>query len=205
MKKVLWFAVLTVYLLPCSEASGQNPSSDPEFARPIDLEGKLIEVRIDSIRDEVDFDCSFRETAAVTDVQRVRELAEYHGLLSETSRNPHLRFLGGDLAFWAEQGLSEDSLRLQFAARKVVLDEADEQRLTIDDQGKLSWAAGIIMADFIRERNAYCDSAKTAGLGARGEAVPIGSEDISKEELLRRIEQMEEQLSELKSLVRRIE
>ena len=84
----------------------------------------------------------------------VKKLAEDFGLLKETRTNPHLSFLGGDIAFWHEQELSEDRLKLEFAARKIVLEAADKQGVVIDDQGKLSWAAQRIMADMLRARAA---------------------------------------------------
>ena len=82
----------------------------------------------------------------------VRRLATTFGLLTEMRTNPHLGFLDGDIAYWEEQNRSEDRLTLEFAARRIILDAADKQRLVIGDQGKLSWAAQQIMADLLKER-----------------------------------------------------
>jgi len=84
--------------------------------------------------------------------EEVRALAEAVGLLQETETNPHLAFLGGDIAYWSEQAISLDRLRMEFAARKAVLDAANRDKVIIDDQGKLSWAAQEIMAHVLKEK-----------------------------------------------------
>jgi hypothetical protein len=98
----------------------------------------------------------------------VRSLAKNMGLLSETEVNPHLRFLGGDIAYWTEQveaGLSLKRLRLEFAARKAVLDAADRADVIIDDQGKLSFASQKIIARVLKEHRRI----KKSGQNSRSE------------------------------------
>ncbi len=80
----------------------------------------------------------------------VRQLALEYGLTAETAINPHLKFLGGDISFWFEQEISEHRLRLEFAARKAILDAADKTEVIIRDQGMLAWAAQNIMADMLK-------------------------------------------------------
>ena len=86
------------------------------------------------------------------DRNEIKELAKEYGLLEESKMNPHLSFLDGDIAYWDEQGLSIGRLRLEFAARKAVLDAADKSGVVIADQGKLSWAAQKIMAQILKEQ-----------------------------------------------------
>jgi len=82
----------------------------------------------------------------------IKEIAEEYGLMDETKTNPHLSFLDGDIAYWYEQGLSLERLRIEFGARKIVLDAAEKNNVIIGDQGKLSWAAQQIMANLLKER-----------------------------------------------------
>lgn len=82
----------------------------------------------------------------------IRKLAETFGLMTETRTNPHLGFLDGDISYWAQQNLSVDRLKLEFGARRTVLEAADKQRIVIADQGKLSWAAQQIVADIQKAR-----------------------------------------------------
>jgi len=89
--------------------------------------------------------------------QDVELLAEEFLLTEKTAFNPHLRYDDGDVSFWVEQcrkyGVDELDLRREFAARRMVLEAADEAGVVIDKKGDLSHAAGEIMADLIRARN----------------------------------------------------
>ena len=73
-------------------------------------------------------------------------------LSQETATNPHLSFVEGDKSHFCEQKLSEARYRLEFAARRIILDEADKQGVIILDQGKLSWASSQIMANLLAEK-----------------------------------------------------
>lgn len=83
------------------------------------------------------------------DIKRIAE--EFH-LQKETATNPHLIMMAGDIAHWYEQNLGENNLRLQFAARKVILDAAEGSSVVIKDQGVLSWAAQQIMRNLLLEK-----------------------------------------------------
>jgi hypothetical protein len=81
-------------------------------------------------------------------------LANEFLLTERTVHNPQLGFNDGDISFWWEQvkkyRLDEGDLRREFAARRVVLEAADQAGVVIDTQGDLSHFAGEIMADMIR-------------------------------------------------------
>ena len=85
-------------------------------------------------------------------VSEVKELAVAYGLLTETPPNIHLGFLDGDIEYWVKQGLTENRYRLEFAARRAVLDAAQTAGVVIKDQGTLSWAAQQVMAETIKAR-----------------------------------------------------
>lgn len=85
-------------------------------------------------------------------VSEVKELAVAYGLLTETPPNIHLCFLDGDIEFWAKQGLTENRYRLEFAARKAVLDAAQISGVVIKDHGTLASAAQQVMAETIKAR-----------------------------------------------------
>lgn len=89
------------------------------------------------------------DTSGKLSKQQIKELAQKIGLLQESKTNPHLSFLDGDIAYWSEQGLSLTQLRLQFLARKAVLDAAERAKVRIADQGKLSLASQEIMAQML--------------------------------------------------------
>jgi len=82
----------------------------------------------------------------------IKKVANEFQLLKETDFNPHLSLLGGDIAFWYEQKLSENRLRLEFAARKIILDAADESGVVIKDQGVLAWAAQQLMKNLLLQK-----------------------------------------------------
>lgn len=79
--------------------------------------------------------------------ETVENLAKEFRLRTAPQRNPHLAFRRGDLSYWCEEKLSETELRLEFAARRIVLDAADKSGAVIRDQGVLSWAAQRVMPD----------------------------------------------------------
>jgi hypothetical protein len=83
-------------------------------------------------------------------------LAVEFELTKSTSTNPHLKYKEGDISYWYKQyieyGVKEEDLKLEFAARKAVLEAADDMRVIIDTQGDLSHAAQHIMAEMLREK-----------------------------------------------------
>lgn len=84
---------------------------------------------------------------------QIKDLAKRFNLLERKKINPHLRLLDGDISYWYEQGLSLDELIRHFEARKAVLDAADRDRVLINHQGELSWAAAQIMAALLRAKS----------------------------------------------------
>ncbi|KAA3655948.1 MAG: hypothetical protein DWQ04_32500 [Chloroflexi bacterium] len=82
--------------------------------------------------------------------KQVKQLTQEFGLLKATNTNPHLRYVEGDISYWHEQRLGIDELKLQFIARKIVLDVCERQSVIISDHGKLSWSAQQIMAMVLR-------------------------------------------------------
>lgn len=128
-----------------------------DYTRNINLDGQIISLSSEEIRywaeGTIDIDVIAEEnTPKRLSKNEIRALANEFGLLNETGMNSHLSFLGGDISYWYEQKLSKNRLKLEFAARKAVLEAANEQGIVIDDQGKLSWAAQQIRADMIKEK-----------------------------------------------------
>lgn len=82
----------------------------------------------------------------------IRKIAEEFQLFNETEFNPHLALLSGDIAFWYEQRKNENAIRREFAARRIILDAAEESEVVIKDNGVLAWASQQIMRNLILER-----------------------------------------------------
>jgi len=91
---------------------------------------------------------------------QIKKMARKYGLLDESKYNPHLSLLGGDIAYWFEQGVSLNRLNLEFSARKTVLDVADREKFFISDQGILSYAAQSIMAQILKKRQEINEGSK---------------------------------------------
>jgi len=75
----------------------------------------------------------------------VRLLAKEFGLLETPSVNPHLAFNENDISQWYKRQLDETTLKLEFAARKAVLEAADKQGVAIRDDAMLSQAASQVL------------------------------------------------------------
>jgi hypothetical protein len=149
MKRIL--LLVTVAFIVGVVYSG-SASAQISYVKTINIGGKDIRFSND------DFKKNFEKGQAATPTgdtsgkvskQQIKELAEQIGLLQESETNPHLSFLPGDIAYWFETGLSLKQLRLQFSARKAVIDAADRAKVRIADQGKLSWASQEIMAQML--------------------------------------------------------
>lgn len=69
---------------------------------------------------------------------QIRELAGKHRLMEEWEVNPVLKFKAGDISFFYEEHLSAWDVELQFLARRIVLESAEEEEATIPSQGDLS-------------------------------------------------------------------
>lgn len=81
----------------------------------------------------------------------IRSLAQGFGLLTETPPNIHLSFDTGDISFFCEQKWTGNKYKLEFAARRAVLDAANDSKVVIKDKGTLSWAAQEVMSEMIKE------------------------------------------------------
>jgi hypothetical protein len=154
---ILAFTIVSlgIYLLETNQARGAERHSGSRVNEyPITIDRQPVTVRVDDIQDSMKAVASFPKQPSGTKPTRdqIKALAKEIGLLDETRTNPHLSFLDGDIAYWYEQGLNLDRLSLEFSARKAVLKAADRDGVIIDDQGKLSWAAGQIMAEVLRQR-----------------------------------------------------
>lgn len=68
----------------------------------------------------------------------IRELADKHRLLDEWKVNPQLKFMDGDISLFYNESLSARNVELQFMARRIVLEKAEEEGTTIPSQGDLS-------------------------------------------------------------------
>jgi hypothetical protein len=76
----------------------------------------------------------------------VRELARFYNLFNDWKVNPHLRFRDGDISYWYEQKLSDESLKREFNSRRIVLERAETTREIIPSQGDLSHRAEELQA-----------------------------------------------------------
>lgn len=72
---------------------------------------------------------------------RVQELAKEFGLFNKTAMNPHLAFTNDDIDYWSGRKINEATLILEFSARRLILEQADEQRIAIADRKVLAQAA----------------------------------------------------------------
>jgi hypothetical protein len=72
---------------------------------------------------------------------KIEALAKEFGLMQKTSVNPSLVFLSSDIKDWEKRKLDETHLALEFAARRLILEEADIQRISIPGKEALSKAA----------------------------------------------------------------
>ncbi|MGD9209611.1 MAG: hypothetical protein PVI90_02495 [Desulfobacteraceae bacterium] len=113
----------------------------------VNIDGKILPIKrrnLDSV--------TFNQTSSqpLSSCTAVRSLAQEFGLLTETPPNIHLLFDTGDISFFCEQKWSENKLKLEFAARRVVLDAANDSKVIIKDKGTLSWAAQKVMSEIIQ-------------------------------------------------------
>jgi hypothetical protein len=164
MRKLLPFGVIALLVhTSCASALAQSATggatNDQQtssiIAYVINMDGQRLPVSMGDIQQSVkaaQTSTPQGDTSGKLSKDQIKQLAKDVGLLTETKTNPHLSFLDGDIAYWEEQKLSLTRLRLEFAARKAVLDAADKAKVIIDDQGKLSWASQKIMANVLKEK-----------------------------------------------------
>jgi len=140
-------------LVLISTASSQSGVLDHNHR--IELGGKKIDVtqeNIEELQRKISKPMRAHGAGALTRA-RVEKLAREFGLLEKTETNPHLAFLENDISYWHKQNLDENRLQLEFAARKLVLESADKQRVAISDKETLSLAARQIIPILQKERN----------------------------------------------------
>ncbi len=154
----LFSSFLCIILFSCNYAYAQNdgeggpiPRSKVTVNASFPIDGQSIQ--IDSRKHpELPLPIlSIGERRVIQSTNEVRKMAEEYRLLEESKVNPHLAFRRGDLAFFAEEGLTEETLSEEFWARRIVLIEADQQGVKIKDQGVLSWAATQVRANIKRQ------------------------------------------------------
>ncbi|HEX8129846.1 MAG TPA: tetratricopeptide repeat protein [Pyrinomonadaceae bacterium] len=84
--------------------------------------------------------------------ERVKELAGEFGLLERTQINPGLVFIDQDIKYWRDRRLDEGRLGLEFAARKLILETSERQRVKIADREVLAKAAQQLIPVLERAR-----------------------------------------------------
>lgn len=75
----------------------------------------------------------------------VLSLVQSYRLDQSTKINPRLVFGANEINYWKGKQLDRQTLKLEFAARRIILDAADEQNVPIQDQNMLSKAAGELI------------------------------------------------------------
>ena len=80
----------------------------------------------------------------------IRKLAHYYGLQNISGINTHLSMREGDISYWYEQHLTADALKLKFRSRQMVLELAEQNNETIQNQGVLSSRAEEIERQLIQ-------------------------------------------------------
>lgn len=84
-----------------------------------------------------------RKADASTELSKdkIKQIAKDFGLMEKTKTNPHLVFLDSDITYWHTQKLDESHLKLEFAARKILLEESERQNISIPDKKIFAEAA----------------------------------------------------------------
>ncbi len=77
----------------------------------------------------------------------VKSLVDYYQLNQRSKTNPHLVFGDHEIKYWSRASMDKQTLQLEFAARRIVLDAADKQNVKIRDQDMLSAAARQVIPD----------------------------------------------------------
>jgi hypothetical protein len=75
----------------------------------------------------------------------VGSLIRHYRLDQKSEENPKLAFGSEEIKYWKNINLDKETLRLEFAARRLILDAADEQKVSIRDQKMLSEAARAVI------------------------------------------------------------
>jgi hypothetical protein len=158
-----WFYFIGIFLVGL--ISGSYPYAQPVVSyKDVEIKGKIITFNPQKVRVWVQKLISKDATRKNLSKEDIKRLAVQFELTKSTNTNPHLKYKEGDVSFWykhhVEYGVNEDDLKLEFAARKAVLEAADDMKVIIDTQGDLSHAAQQIMADMLRAKEHLIQSSK---------------------------------------------
>lgn len=150
-----WFCFIGIFLVGL--ISGSYPYAQPVVSyKDVEIKGKIITFSPQKVRVWVQKLISKDTTKKKLSKDDIERLAVEFELTKSTRTNPHLKYKEGDISYWYKQhvkyGVNEEDLKLEFAARKAVLEAADDKKVIIDTQGDLSHAAQQIMADMLREK-----------------------------------------------------
>ena len=77
-------------------------------------------------------------TRVVREKGEVQSLFELYGLFETPDVNPQLKFRPIDITSWADRALYHYELVMELVARKILLDNADEERIAIPTQDDLT-------------------------------------------------------------------
>ena len=75
----------------------------------------------------------------------VGSLVRHYRLDQKSKVNPKLAFGPEEIKYWKNINLDREALRLEFAARRLILDAADDQKVQIQDHTMLSEAARAVI------------------------------------------------------------
>jgi hypothetical protein len=106
--------------------------------------------------------------AAGSDI--VTSLVHYYRLDQKSKVNPGLAFGPDENRYWKQTNSDPETLRLQFAARRIILDAADRQNVVIGDQDMLSRAARTVVS-YLKDSSTPTPS--TATMPKEGQSVDV--------------------------------
>lgn len=84
--------------------------------------------------------------------EEIIHLAENHQLDNVAGTNQHLSFIKGDYDYWTGQQLPKKEMKIQFDARKRILDAANEQKRKIESQEDLAHEVGVLIISDIAKK-----------------------------------------------------
>ena len=79
----------------------------------------------------------------------IKKIGEEYGLFKIGGLNFGLKMQDGTVGYWHDQKLSKTECQIQLLARKIVLDAANNQKVVIGDQGKLSFVAERLINEIV--------------------------------------------------------
>jgi len=88
-------------------------------------------------KEALEFSNSKNEDTIITDRNETRRIATQCGMFNSWNVNSHLKFQDGDISYFTGK-FNAFELELQFRARRLLLEKADEKRIRLDEPGDLS-------------------------------------------------------------------